>query len=435
KIRIGYVGAIADWYDAKMITEAARARPDFEFHLCGNITAKAPQKLQDEPNIHMYGEIPYEQVPAFLTQMDVLIIPFRIIPLIRACDPVKFYEYCALGKPTVSTPLPELDRAKHLAFIANSADEFCAQVDQAYAQKDNKKFIARLKKFAAQNTWAHRAEQFDAVLSAYPKISVVVLSYGDPELTKQTLHSLKGQGDVYPNMEILVVDNGSPSEALAEIHSYADQFDDIEIIENGENLGFARGNNVGLDRASGEYVLLLNNDTYVSPGSLYAMIRHLQRDEKIGAVGPLTNNIGNEAKLDIVYDNMDEMITRSRALKTGYRGVHFPVRVVAYFAVMFRASDLAAYGHLSQDYGRGMFEDDDHCNVLKQNGLSCVVAEDAFVHHELSATFSKIKDAERQALFDKNKKTYEKKWGKWQAHTYREGREKSALLCDPQDLR
>ena len=48
----------------------------------------------------------YEDVPSFNTQMDVLLIPFRIIPLIEACDPVKFYEYCALGKPTVTTPLP-----------------------------------------------------------------------------------------------------------------------------------------------------------------------------------------------------------------------------------------------------------------------------------------------------------------------------------------
>jgi len=83
---------------------------------------------------------------------------------------------------------------------------------------------------------------------------------------------------------------------------------------------------------------------------------------------------------------------------------------------------LDKFGLLSEDYGRGMFEDDDHCQVIKSHGYICALAEDAFVHHHLSASFSKMNDHERNELFNKNKETFEKKWGKWKSHEYRKNR-------------
>ncbi len=433
-IKVGYVGAIADWFDTELLRAVARARPDIEFHFCGNISADHPHSLKKEPNIHMYGEIPYIQVPAFLSQMDVVTIPFKIIPIIQACDPVKFYEYSALGKPTVTTPLPELDRAKHLAFFADTPESFIEQIEEAHAKGKDPKFVKELQSFARENTWSDRANQFYNLLNTRPKVSVIILAYGDPSLTNATLKSLKGAGDIYPNMEILIVDNGSSKDNIENMKHYASQFEGVTIIENGENLGFAAGNNVGMEAATGDYVLLLNNDTYVSPGSIEAMLQHLKSTPSIGAVGPLTNNIGNEAKLAIDYSNMAEMIERSRAYKTGYRGKSFETRVVAYFAVMFRRADLETFGLLSPDYGRGMFEDDDHCHLIRSKGFECVVAEDAFIHHHLSATFSQIKEEERKALFEANKAIFEAKWGTWQPHQYREERLTSDLKFDNEDL-
>lgn len=434
KIKIGYVGAIADWFDTELLKAVARKRPDVEFHFCGHISAEHPHELKNEPNIHFYGEIPYEQVPAFLNQMDILTIPFKIIPIIQACDPVKFYEYSALGKPTISTPLPELKRADHIVFFATTVEDYVQQIDTALRAKDDRDFIDDLQNFAKENTWSHRADQFYNILNTHPKISVIILAYGDPTLTNSVINSLKSNGDIYPNMEIIIVDNGSTFENIENMRNYASSFDDIRIIENGENLGFAAGNNVGIEAATGEYILLLNNDTFVSPGTIQAMMLHLKNNPIIGAIGPLTNNIGNEAKLLINYATMDEMITTSRALKTGYRGKYFETNVVAYFAVMFRQQDMDAFGLLSLDYGRGMFEDDDHCNMIKSKGFICAVAEDAFIHHHLSATFSKINDTERQKLFDDNKATYESKWGTWQAHKYREKRPQSDLQFPNDDL-
>jgi GT2 family glycosyltransferase len=422
KIMIGYVGAIAEWFDGDLIRKVALNEPDLEFHFCGAVNNSKAGRLSELDNVFMHGEISYAEVPGFLKAMDVLIIPFKIIPIIQACDPVKFYEYSAIGKPTVSTALPELSRASGLPFFASNPSEFAEQIRNAYTKGKSTDFCKKLYEYAAQNTWRHRIKLFSKMLQEAPKVSVVILSYGDPELTITTLRSLFQTGPVYPNLDVLVVDNGSPDTSIRKIKNFAVNFSNVDVIENGENLGFAKGNNVGLKAAKGDYVMLLNNDTFVAPGAVYAMVRHLQHNSNIGAVGPLTNNIGNEAKLFVEYDDMQQMKESARQVTTGYRGVFTRVNVLAYFAVMFRRADLETFGLLSEDYGKGMFEDDDHCATIRSKGYICGLAEDAFVHHQLSATFNELKNGEKEILFEKNKKIFERKWGKWIPHQYREQR-------------
>jgi len=412
-----------------LIRNVANNNTNFEFHLCGAVTIKEAAELSEIDNIFMHGEIPYSEVPVFLNRMDVLIIPFKIIPIIQACDPVKFYEYSSMGKPTVSTPLPELTNSD-LVFIARDADSFAEMILRAYESGKDKEFRNKLRSYATSNTWEHRANQFVSVLEDVPRVSVVILSYGDPELTKGVIYSLcnsGGNGVTYPNLEIIVVDNGSSETALNIIKDFIKDIDNTKLIENGENLGFAKGNNVGINAATGDYLMLLNNDTVVAPGAIYSMVLHLQNNKSIGVVGPLTNNIGNEAKLFVEYENMEQMQKIARRATTGYRGRSTPIDVVAYFAVMFRRADLDDFGLLPEDYGLGMFEDDDHCAIIKSKGYSRALAEDAFVHHHLSASFSKMKNEKKEALFNSNKEKFEKKWGDWNSHKYREQRPLSTL--------
>ena len=92
-------------------------------------------------------------------------------------------------------------------------------------------------------------------------------------MTLATLHAMLGKGEVYPELEVVLVDNGSSPAVLDVLRERAAQDGRIVLIENGENLGFARGNNRGIAAATGEYVLLLNNDTFLAPGALLAMVR------------------------------------------------------------------------------------------------------------------------------------------------------------------
>ena len=429
-IDAGYVGAVAEWFDHELIRRTATQNPDIRFHICGDVTVPEPAALDDLDNVHLYGEIAYDDVPAFIRQMDVMTIPFKLLPIIHACDPVKFYEHSAMGKPTVSTRLPELMRAGELIYFAETAEQYGARIRDACAAGALPEYRDKLRLYAAENSWAHRGEEFDAALGRFAKVSVVILAFGDALWTGTTLQSLFDGGDHYPDLEVIVVDNGSDDATLAELRKTCASHPGVRLIENGENLGFARGNNAGLSAAAGEYVVLLNNDTYLAPGAIHAMVRHLRDNPGIGVVGPLTNNIGNEARLDVHYADMAEMIDVARSVTTGYRGVYSPVRVSAYFAAMFRTADLETFGLLPEEYGRGMFEDDDHCETIRKHGFICALAEDAFVHHHLSGTFSTIGGDEKRRLFERNREIFEAKWGAWIPHEYRSDRPVGSLSND-----
>ena len=89
----------------------------------------------------------------------------------------------------------------------------------------------------------------------------------------------------YGNFRVLVVDNGSTDASIADIHQ---KFPAVELIENGENLGFGGGNNVGMHYAlaqGAEWIFLLNNDIVVDNCLLASLMEVAQSDEHIGGLG------------------------------------------------------------------------------------------------------------------------------------------------------
>ncbi len=119
-----------------------------------------------------------------------------------------------------------------------------------------------------------------------PDISVLLLSWNTRELTLEALDSLPRSIDDGTTYEAIVVDNASQdgsAEALAER-------DDIKLIANPENRGYAEAVNQAYERAQGEFVLLLNSDVEFRPGSLSVLIRFLRQRPEVAGVGPLYLN-------------------------------------------------------------------------------------------------------------------------------------------------
>ena len=220
-------------------------------------------------------------------------------------------------------------------------------------------------------------------------------------------------------MEIIVVDNASADGSPEYLSTWVQGADNRRLILNDDNLGFAAANNQGLAIADGDYLTLLNNDTFVTPGWASTLYRHLERDESLGIIGPVTNNIGNEARIQINYSNMEQMIEESRKYTRAHIGKLHKMHTAAFFCVMMPRHIYEKVGPLDEAFGRGFFEDDDYCRRIQQLGRSVACAEDVFIHHHLSASFNKLRSADRQALFEQNKATYEAKWGTWVPHSYR----------------
>ena len=418
---IGYYGAIAEWFDLGLAEAVARRHPECCVLLVGADSVNAKSSLGKLPNVTFIGEVPYSELPHYLYGFDVCLLPFKVVPLTMATNPVKAYEYLSAGKPVVSVDLPEMAQFDGLLYVAADQAQFLAAIEQVLAQPEPEDLILRRKEFAQGQTWIHRAEvliQHAESTARDPKVSVIVVTYNNIELTGACLKSLDEYSQ-YEYLELIVVDNASSDGTPKFLSEWVANGQNRRLILNDENRGFAAANNQGLAVANGEYLVLLNNDTYVTPGWIRTLVRHLQRDKTIGLIGPVTNNIGNEAKIDIAYDGMDEMRLKSAAYTRRHIGQTHPLKTAAFFCVMMPRATYERVGTLDEAFGRGFFEDDDYCRRVEQIGLSIACAEDVFIHHYLSASFNKLRSADRQALFEQNKATYEAKWGKWAPHTHK----------------
>lgn len=416
---VGYYGAISDWFDLDLVIAAAKAYPEWQFILVGSTAGCDTKHAEVISNITFMGEVPYSNIPGWLHSFDVCIIPFRIMELTLCTNPVKVYEYLAAGKPVVATNLPELKLISDQVHLAGTSGEFIEKLAIAMSESREDSLGRIRSEWACGQDWSSRtAELMSRVDELYPKVSIIVLTYNNLDLTKACLESIE-MYTKYPDWELIIVDNDSHDGTPEFLCEFAETRGNVKVILNDKNLGFAGGNNSGAKAATGEYLIILNNDTYVSHGWLTSLIRHLRRDDKLGIVGPVTNCIGNEAQIPVTYESMQEMQLRALEYTMQHSRKLLYVRTVAFFCVALRKSTWDAIGQLDEEFSVGFFEDDDYCRRLEQAGLKIAIAEDVFVHHQHSASFNTLVAERRNAIFEANKKVYEKKWGTWTPHEYR----------------
>jgi len=418
---IGYYGAIASWFDVELVAALADRFPDCCVLLVGDDTCGARQRLQSHPNVLFVGEVEYDKLPYYLYGFAVCILPFHIVPLTLATNPVKVYEYLSAGKTVVATDLPELRQLGDLVHIAPDRGAFSDAVAAALAELPDDQLVARRKAFAREQTWVHRAQELAARIRDLPEplVSIIVITYNNLDLTETCLQSLEAHSD-YGTMEVIVVDNASADGTADYLTAWsARDSDRRRVILNQDNRGFAAANNQGLAVARGDYLVMLNNDTHVTPGWLRTLVNHLRRDGSIGLIGPVTNNIGNEARIEMEYPDMALMMEMAAHYTRRHLGQLFELRTAAFFCAMMPARVYQTVGPLDEAFGIGFFEDDDYCRRIEQAGYRIVCAEDVFVHHHLSASFNQLGAQQRAELFEKSRKIYEQKWGPWVPHSYR----------------
>lgn len=167
---IGYFGAIAPWFDIQLIQFLATRHPEWNFVLIGSGRTSV-KTLRGITNVHLLGEVPYRELPAYLHAFDICLIPFRPLPVVAATNPVKFYEYLAAGKAVVTSDLPELRPYSDLIYLAHNAEEFETAVIRALTE-DSEEKQARRRCFARENSWEARyqtlAGEIEKLLSGPP---------------------------------------------------------------------------------------------------------------------------------------------------------------------------------------------------------------------------------------------------------------------------
>ncbi|MEN3186776.1 MAG: methyltransferase domain-containing protein [Atribacterota bacterium] len=241
--------------------------------------------------------------------------------------------------------------------------------------------------------------------AAWGLVSLILLTRNNLAYTKLCLESIR-RYTPEPH-EIIVVDNGSTDGTV----EYLQEQPDVRLVENGYNLGFALGNNRGLQEARGDFVVFLNNDVVVTEGWLARLVACAREDEKVGAVGPRSNYVvGQQLVPNVPYgEDMEAMQEFARAWSVEHARKRDVVSRVIGFCMLVKRAVIEKIGGFDPIFGTGNFEDDDFCLRLQLAGFTIKIAHDVFIHHFGSKTF-RSEHVDYQALMKHNWALFKKKW-------------------------
>jgi GT2 family glycosyltransferase len=258
-----------------------------------------------------------------------------------------------------------------------------------------------------------------------PVATAVVVSFGGCVFTRLCLESMLSAPAL--DLEVIVVDNNSRDETTGYLQQLAARDARVRLMLNSWNRGFAGAANQGFAAARGRTLLLLNNDTIVTPGAIARLSRHLEQPT-LGLVGPVSNTAATEAEIDAPYRTYGGLVDEAQSRAHAHQVVD--VEMLTMFCVALRRDVYDHVGPLDERFEIGLFEDDDYSLRVRQAGYRVAYAQDVLVHHFGEAAFgSLVSTGERAALFEANRQRFEQKWGKaWRRDGHRPSPEYAALV-------
>ncbi len=162
--RLGFFGVIDERFDTRLLEEAARLRPDWQFVMLGPVVKIDPASLPQAANIHWLGQKAYAELPAYLAGWDVGLMPFALNEATRFISPTKTPEFLAAGLPVISTAVPDVVRTygeTGMVEIARDAADLVAKAERLMAGAPagwREKVDAHLATTSWDRTWSGMAQ-------------------------------------------------------------------------------------------------------------------------------------------------------------------------------------------------------------------------------------------------------------------------------------
>ena len=225
--------------------------------------------------------------------------------------------------------------------------------------------------------------------------SIVILAYKEPEKFKKMYKVMKKGIENIP-YELIVVDNNSDPE----IKKFLEEIkDEIKIINCKENVGVAKGYNLGAKESSGEYVCFLNSDYYMMNGWLKSMIDCMEHQKDIGIISCCTNHTANPPeKVEGTFDGKIAVVNTPNDYKESYYAI----------ACMFIKKSVLEEVGWFDEYYFVHWEDLDINEAIRKAGYKIFVNRKCFGYHDFD--LEKLKGRVKEDT--KGKIYFEKKWGK-----------------------
>ena len=299
-----YFGSLwGKWFDWEKIDYIAEKCPECTINLIGD-NSGIPERVKNAaPNIHFLGLKKQTTLPAYLAYADIALLPFKNCEIGKYVSPLKIFEYIAMNKKVISTPLDDIALYPNV-FCSDDKDEWVQEIHRGINVIDSSQFISC-------NNWYARCNQ---MLSLFfePKfadinISIVVLNYNNLKVIGKCIDSLITHNRY--NYEIIVVDNGSKDGSYEMLKEKYDS--KICLLQNDRN-GCSSGRNLGVAHAKGDWIVFLDSDQWIISDSWLDCALNILNDKvTIGAIswnagwfepgkttGPIVDYLPNRAISD-----------------------------------------------------------------------------------------------------------------------------------------
>lgn len=223
-----------------------------------------------------------------------------------------------------------------------------------------------------------------------PKVSIIITNFNGGQVLLDCINSLKKID--YPNFETILIDDCSIDNSFEEAIKNKGILK-LNGFKNKKNLGFVGANNEGLKYSTGEYILLLNNDTKVSKNLLSVLVDKMENDPKIGAVQPKIKMMDNQD----ILDNAGSFLTRTGFLIHWGFGKkdskEFDTKKIIFSAkgacLMTRREIINKIGLFDQDFVSYM-EESDFCWRVWLAGYTIYFLPQTYIYHKLGFSYSKL---------------------------------------------
>lgn len=224
------------------------------------------------------------------------------------------------------------------------------------------------------------------------KLSIIIVNYNTKDITLSCLKSLEKYPLKKP-FEVILVDNGSTDGSKEKFSKFKTKKYNFVYIYKNSNLGFSKGNNIGLRRSKGEYKLLLNSDTEVTKDALNKLVELAENNSEVGIVGSRLLNTDKSLQASVFRLPSINRAFRQYILGRGnILDKYAPkskkpseVEVLVGAVFLITPDAYKKVGLLNEKYFM-YFEDFDYCRAVRKAGLKIYYLPDSVVIHHHGAS-------------------------------------------------
>lgn len=222
-------------------------------------------------------------------------------------------------------------------------------------------------------------------------VSIITVNFNQKQITEALLRSINLTNN-YANIEVIVVDNGSKINSVPE---WVVNYPDIKFIRSARNLGFAGGNNLGIQAAKGDYFFFVNNDTEFTPGLIETLVHTLDKNPKVGMASPKIRYFDQPEMLQYMgFTKMNYFTARNHCIGQfkkdigQYDHLTGPTGYAHGAAMMVKKECIEKVGPMAESFFL-YYEEMDWCDRIKKAGYKIWVISNALIYHKESVSVGK----------------------------------------------